>query len=239
MKILLPSYRSISWMVKAYVHMHEKYWGAPVVLLAEEDYSDGHFEFACPPWKEDVSWIDGKIPGEIPGWHFTDVLIWYLRQIEDEHVIVMLADYLLTAPVDTVLIGQLQEYMELHDEVMRGHIDYGGGYRSGQMTDKYKDIEIWEGEFLPSSLTPAIWNSQLLHDLMIPRDTAQGMESKGRGIYQKMVDEKGCRSIAAKPGMVEYINCIRGRDMSSMVMTHAVYDEVQHLLDIPVHIFIE
>ncbi len=233
MKILLPAYRSIDWIVKAYAHMHELYWDAPVVLLAEEDYSDGQFECAIPPWKEDATWVDGDVPNEIPGHHFTDVLFWYLKQIEDTHVIIMLADYLLSAPVDIKSLIQLQEYMELHKEVMRGHIDAGGGwYKLSKQTDLYKDIEIWEDNFLPSSLTPAIWNVDLLQRLMVHRDSAHGLESKGRDIFYKMAEEEGIRSVAAKPGMVSYINCIRGGDMSHMVMTHEIYKEVKQYINI-------
>jgi len=234
MKILLPSYRTIGWLVKAYARMHEKYWGDPVVLLAEEDYSEGQFEFACPPWKEDATWVDGDVPGEFPTHHFTDVLIWYLRQIEDEHVIIMLSDYLLTAPVDKALIVQLQEYMELHKEVLRGHLERGGGFHSGQLTDTYRDLEIWEGHFLPTSLTPAIWNRELVLEMMRPRGTPWSFELHGRDMFPW----NGCRSIAPQPEMLSYLNCIRGRNMNSMVMTHAVYEEVKQFLKINVQQFI-
>jgi hypothetical protein len=234
-KILLPAYRSLGWIVKPYAIMHEKYWGEPVVLLAEEDYSEGYFDFASPPWREDLTWIDGKVPCEIPAHHFTDVLIWYLKQIGDQHVIIMLADYLLTAPVDKARILQLQEYMELDDHILRGHIDYGGGFYAGDMTDTYKNLEIWEGQFLPTSLTPAIWNRKLLLEMMHPREDAQRMELSGRNAFLL----SNYRSVAAKPGMVYYINCIRGRDMSHMIMTRDLYAEIGQYLRIPVYDFID
>jgi len=234
MKILLPTYRRIGWIVKAYAHLHEKYWGDPVILLAEEDYSEGQLEFVRPPLEELILW-DAKddTPGQIPSRHFTDILIWYLRQIEDEHVIIMLADYLLTAPVDKELLAQLQAYMELNN-VLRGNISFDGGYYNGRMTDTYKDLEIWEGNFLPTSLTPAIWSRELLLEMMDWRDTAWGFEVNGRAKFPW----NGCRSIAPSPAMLRYINSLRGRSMRSMVMTQAVYDEVKQYLKINVQQFI-
>jgi len=234
-KILLPTYRSIGWIVKAYAHLHDLYWGEPVVLLAEEDYSEGQFDFVCPPWKEDASWCDGDVPNEIPSHHFTDVLIWYLKQIEDKHVIIMLADYLLTEPVKTYLIEQFQEYMELNDRILRGHIGYSEAFYQGQCVDKYKDLDIWEGKIYPASLCPAIWNRDLLLEMMEHRNTAWDFEVKGQAKFPW----NGCRSIAAQPIMVHYINSLRARDMRYMVMTRAVYDEVKQYLKIGVQQFIE
>lgn len=235
MKILLPTYRSIGWIVKAYAYLHEKYWGAPVVLLAEEDYSEGQFELACPPWREDASWVDGDVSNEIPSHHFTDVLIWYLKQIEDKHVIIMLADYLLTEPVKVHLIDQFQKYMELNDRILRGHIGYSEAFYRGQIVDTYKDLEIWEGELYPASLCPAIWSRELLLEMMQPRNTAWDFEVRGQAKFPW----DGCRSIAAQPIMIRYMNSLRARDMSHMVMPRTVYDEIKQYLKIDVQHFID
>lgn len=236
MKIILPTYKRIGWIVKAYAHLHKKYWGEPVVLLAEADYSEGQLEFVLPPLNELILWdAADDTPGEIPGRHFTDILIWYLRQIEDEHVIIMLADYLLTAPVDTKLIGQLQEYMELDSTILRGHIECGGGFTLGQNTDSYKDLEIWEGNFLPTSLCPAIWNRHLLLEMIPWRHTSLGFEISCRDLFPS----SGLRSVATKPGMVHYINAIRGRNMNFMVMSREVYAEVGQYLKIEQQHFID
>jgi len=234
-KILLPTYKRIGWIVKAYAHLHEKYWGAPVILLAEEDYSEGQLEFVRPPLEELILWdAPDDTPGEIPGRHFTDILIWYLRLIEDEHVIIMLADYLITGPVDTEMLLQLQEYMESNN-VLRGNISFDDGYYDGQMTDTYKDLEIWEGGFLSTSLTPAMWNRERLLEMMNWRNTAWSFEIEGRNKFPW----DGCRSIAPQPAMLHYINSIRGRNLNSMVMTRAVYEEVKQFLKINVQQFVD
>lgn len=235
MKILLPTYKRIGWIVKAYAHLHEKYWGESVILLAEEDYSEGRLDFVRPPLEELILWdAPDDTPGEIPGRHFTDILIWYLRLIEDEHVIIMLSDYLITAPVNTELIKQLQEYMELNN-VLRGNISCDGGFCNGQVTDTYKDLEIWEGNFLPTSLTPAMWDRKLLLEMMKWTGTAWSFELNGRDKFPW----GGCRSIAPSPGMLRYINSLRGRSMTSMVMTRAVYAEVAKYLEIKTQQFID
>lgn len=224
MKVILVTYRDIGWIVKAYVHLHQKYWGAPVVLLAEDDYSDGVFEFIRVPNEAGLEWENNTIPP----WHFSDVLFWYFRQIEDKHVIIMLADYLITHPVDTTRLKQLEEYMNLHDNILRGQVGDDTGLCIGTKTEVYKDISIWDGGFLPTSLTPGMWNRDFLMELMTVHDTPWGIESKGR---EKFI-AKGWRSIAPAPGCVRYLNAIRGRQMDSIVITEEVYREVGHFLHI-------
>jgi len=224
MKVILPTYRSIGWIVKAYAHLHRKYWGAPVVLLAEEDYSEGEFEFVRPPNDDKIKWING----EIPGWHFTDVLTWYLQQIPDEHVIIMLADYMITKPVDIVRLLMLEEYMALHSNTLRGQVGDDSGLCRGTLVERYKTIDIWEGNFLSTSLTPGMWDRMMVLDMMHRCDTAWGMELKGRDRFLK----ENWRSIAPSPGCVSYINALRGRQMDGIVMTEEVYREVGHFLKI-------
>lgn len=225
MKVILPTYKRIGWIVRAYAHLHKKYWGVPVVLLAEDDYSDGQFEFVQPPNDEYLVWDKGEIPCD----RFTDVLIWYLEQIQDQHVLIMLADYLVTRPVNVALLAQLEEYMQGRN-ILRGQVGDDKGLDRGQMTDTYKNIEIWEGNFLPTSLTPALWNRELFLEMINPADTPWGVEIKGRDKFPW----NGCRSIAPKPGILSYVNAFRGRDMSYIVLTKAIYEEVGQYIKTPV-----
>lgn len=223
MKVLLPSYRSIGWIVQAYAYLHEKYWGAPVVLIAEEDYSGGRFEFARPP--DEIMVMKN---GEIPASRFTDCLAWYMRKIEDEHVLIMLSDYLIYRPVDVDRLEQLQEYMAEHD-ILRGQVgdDTGFAY-AGQKTDTYKDIDIWEGKFLATSLTPAVWSRKQLLDMMPLNHDSQAMEQKCKEAFYK----GEYRSIAPAPGIMAYLNSLRGRDMTRIVLTEEVYNEVRQFIRI-------
>lgn len=221
MRIVLPTYRSIGWIVQAYAHLHAKYWGAPVTLLAEEDYSYGRFEFVHPPDE-----VASPYKGEIPSGKFSDVLIWYLEQIEEMHVLIMLADYLIERPVDVERLAQLEEYMEDHAPILRGQVGDDGGYCSGTRTDVYKDIAIWEGGFLPTSLTPGLWNRLQFLEIVPHGVDAWGVEMRGRDRFC----QGGYRSIAPAPGILSYLNAIRGRDMTQVVLRESVYHEVSSFL---------
>ena len=217
--------------MNAYVHLHQKYWGVPVTLLAEEDYSGGEFEFLRPPEGEGVRWQGEEIATD----SFSSVLIWYLRQIEDKHVIIMLADYMITEPVDEKRLLQLEEYMCAHGNILRGQVGDDGGYCCGQKTDVYKDISIWEGNFLPTSLTPGMWDRALLLEMMDIGLSAWAMEIKGRDKFFRA----GWRSIAPSPGCMSYLNALRGRSLENIVMTEEVYQEIGQFLQIQPKAFIK
>jgi hypothetical protein len=221
MRVVLPTYRSIGWIVKAYALLHEKYWGVPVTLLAEDDYSDGQFEFVRAP-------TGFMVDGEVHSSYFTDTLIWYLRRIPDEFVIVMLADYLITEPAHVDRLSILEEYLTLHKEIMRGQVGDDGGYCGGELTETFQGLAMWEGNFLATSLTPGMWSRQKLLLIAQPGTDAWGFEQRGRDKFLS----KGYRSVAPAPGCLSYINALRGRDMHNIVITEEVYAQVKHLLKI-------
>jgi len=211
--------------------LHEKFWDAPVTLLAEADYSDGKFEFVSPPG--DV--CNSPPSGVIPSSSFSNVLLWYFQQIEDMHILIMLADYFIDKPVDVERLAQLEEYMEAHAPILRGQVGDDGGYCSGHKIDTYKDIALWEGGFLPTSLTPGLWNRQQFLKIIPNGVDAWGTEIRGRNGFLA----GGYRSIAPSPGILSYLNAIRGRDLTKICITEEVYKEVTGYLRVKPTMFVQ
>lgn len=226
MTILVPTYRSINWILYAYARLLVKYWGEKFTIMAEEPFIDSNeefndrWEFIKPNFAE----------SEIHGGEYHETLRWTLNELEDNFVTIMCADYLIHKPVDKERIQQTIEYMEANDNVLRANL--GPNILSKTHSTKiedYKDIEIYEGHFLPTSLTPGIWNRERLLELMAKMEnshTAWDLELRGRDALPKT----GFRSIAIFPEPVEYINAIRGRNNEQIVITQEVYDEVKDLI---------
>ena len=224
MRVILPTYYSIRWIVPIYERLHSEYWGAPVTLIAESDYSGGRFEFVPPP-----KGIHSG--GEIWSGNFSDVLIWYLYQIEDEHVVIMLADYLLRSKVDTDKLSKLEAYMQSHPNVLRGQVG-AGGMDAAKLIETWDGLEIWEGNFLQTSLTPGLWNRKLLLEMMKPGLTSWGVETVGQGIFL----QRPWRSVAPSRGRIEdngimaYTNAQRGKDIGNVLMTEEQKVKVGHMV---------
>jgi len=219
MKILLFTYREIKWILSAYDVLHKKYWGEPYTLIAEEDYL-GSGDFIKPPFAGD----------SIHGGSYHEVMRWTLNEIQDEFVLIMCADYLLYTPVKKYVIEQIIEYMTENPTVLRAQIGNNSGIiQRATKTDEYKDITILEHNFLPTSLTPGLWNKKLLVDLMSKMSgshTAWDMELRGRDIYPNT----GYRSLGVTPEPMQYINALRGRNNNSIVITQDVYNEVKEFI---------
>lgn len=227
MKVVVMSYRSIAWLVKPFVYLHQKYWGCPVTLLAEEDYSEGAFDFFQPP--DSIAMPKSK---EIPAYRFSDVLVWYLRQIEDEHILLMMGDFLIYQPVDVVRLQELQEYMHEHD-VVRGQVGDDNFCQFSRLVDHYQHLDIYEGGFRISSLNAALWNRQMLLD-MIPLNADPWAVENRCG---ESIEQRGLRSIATMPGIMACLNVIRSREATHPVLPESVYREIEHLLPMKIHTF--
>lgn len=198
------------------MHLHKKYWGVPVTFLAEEQYLP-NCEFVIPP--HTVSTIEAG--------DFSDVLIWYLGQLNDKFIIIMLSDYLITKQVNTDTINVLLRYMNEHPNVLRCQIGNMFGIESSSShTDTIGDIRIFEGNFLPTSLTPAIWNRELLLEMMVSLTCPWGFEIKGRDKFDSM----NWRSIWPVPEPIDYINSIRGRVPDKMVTNQQLVTEIGHMI---------
>jgi hypothetical protein len=217
MKIIIPTYRDIQWILPCYMHLHHKYWNHPVTIIAEENYLPD-CEFVIPPQADN---------GTVQSGDFSDVLIWYLLQLKDKFICIMLSDYMITKPVGVDMIYALIGYMDEHDNILRCQLgNMFGSENSSRQTDTIGDIEIREGNFLPTSLTPGIWNRELLLEMLNSNTCAWGLEIKGR---DKFVSSSW-RSICPVPQPIDYINALRGRITDKMVSTPEIIAEIGHMI---------
>lgn len=216
MRTLVFTYRDIQWMLPIYDRLHKKYFETPYTLVAEEDYRKGG-DFIKPPSPDHAG-------------DFTEALRWTLNQITDEFVLVMFADHIITSQVNMVIIEQIIEYMSSNKTVLRTQIgDHSGLMQYGTKTETYKDLELYEHNFLPTSLTPGIWNRDLLikfMQLLGGTTTPWGFEIRGRDAFSG----SGYRSLGLNVEPMCYINSLRGRNNTSMVISQRTYEEVKDLI---------
>ena len=231
MRILIFTYREINWILYCYARMHMKHWGEKFTIIAEQEYinSDedfnGCYDFIKPPFENN----------EIEGGDYNEVLRWTLdERIDDDFVTIMCADYLIDKPVKKDIIEQTIEYMKLNPTVLRAQLgNHSGVNQRATKTDEYKDIIIKEHNFLPTSLTPGIWNRKNLLELMKNMNgshTAWDVEIKGRDAFPS----SGFRSIGVDPESISYINALRGRNNNHIVISQDVYNATRDL--IPDHV---
>jgi hypothetical protein len=226
MRILVPTYREINWILYPYAHLHKKYWGERITVVAEQPYINSDeelkdcFDFFAPNF-------DGNT---IEGGEYHETLKQTLRHFDDKFVTIMCADYLIYKPVDVAMITVLLEYMDTHDNVLRANLGINNGMGSSPVVEKFNNIEIREGNFLPTSLTPGIWNRELLFEMMeheMPTSkTAWDVEVKGHDA----LCNNHLRSIGVAPEPIHYINAIRGRQNYELYMIQEIYDQIKHLI---------
>lgn len=190
-----------------YMEQHREHWGAPVTLIAEQDYSDGKYKFLQPPT------IEG---GTIPNGNYRDTLLWTLEQIKNKFVVIMMADYLIYEDVDKNTINKMCQYMRTDSNILRIELGNARGIEQvADHTDTFKGIKILEHNFLPSALTPGIWNREGLIDMAKHTGpTAWDMELDGRDWFAK----SGKRSLGSDHTPIIYENALRARDNVNLVL---------------------
>ncbi len=217
MRVILPTYKHIGFIVKPFFHFWNKFCGLPVTMIAEEDYSEGLCEFRKPPHIVDSD-------GSIFSGDFGDVLKWCLDRCEEELVIIMLADYLLTKQVNMDELKEIEEYMLANPNVFRCQIGDGAGVSGSLYKEKkYKSFEIYDGPHHQCSLTPGIFRRKMLVEFLRPGQSAWGVEDEGRNY----VSARGWKSLWIEPSPMTYLNALRGRQIHDLVMPKDMFEEVK------------
>jgi hypothetical protein len=219
MKIIIPIYRDIAWILPIYFYLHKKYWGEEILLLGEEHYIKD--DAICKSVA--MQWVNHETT---PSDYFSNCLLIALNQMDDNQVIIMLPDYLLTKEVDSAIIYKMQDYMSSNVDVLRCQLGTYTISNSKLFIEKYKNIDIYERGFHPTNLTPGIWNRKLLIELLGDRWTAWDVENKCQDKFLM----SNMRSICPVPEPIDYINGIRSRNNNTLVVNNKVFEEIQHLI---------
>jgi hypothetical protein len=231
--ILTIGYSGIAWVAPLYYQQLHKYLGPHRShLLSDVNLvpDDPLVEFHRPPGSG--VWEASEF---VPGLH------WFMQRCQHQFIIMHMLDYLLLGPANLGPLDDIVAYMEAHPEVLRADIssDYSAIPYSVH-TERYRSLNIFEcppdrkGCFLPSSLCPAVWNVNLLRELMPRHGNPWSFE---RHLEQSYLQRPELRSIIATPELFQYVNMCRGRDQNRICMATSIYDEVKHM--IPAHIGID
>jgi len=117
-----------------------------------------------------------------------------LRQIPNRYLLVLMEDYLLTQKADTGVLVQLVEFIE---EQNAGYLRIYPCPGPSRVTTQAAGLEIGEidrHESYRCSLQAALWDKQILDDLLVDGESAWDFELKGSKRSGKM--EKPFLSIA-------------------------------------------
>lgn len=102
-----------------------------------------------------------------------------LQKIPHRYLMILMEDYLLTTQVDTVAIGRLLDYMRNHQT---GYLRLFPSPGPARVTDMVDDLEIGviePGEPYRVSLQAAIWDKQIVEELIVIGESAWDFEIQG------------------------------------------------------------
>ena len=210
-RIVVPISNLFHWELKPFFYFFDKFWDAnlTVTVLSSRDpnYQIDNLEYMQVPGgicqEGDWYW----------GW-FSNGIKWFLGQIPEPYVIIMMADHWLRTPVNTDTIATAVEYASANEDIFRISL-YGGTVANLECTETYKGIGFWECAsgrpdcFLTMSLVPALWNRKLLLE-MLP-DNWNPWEFESAGATSIRDGHPHFRCAMAIPPPIDYVHAARTR----------------------------
>lgn len=205
------------WCIDPFLFLANKFWPEKITVICECNFTPRSYN--CDFIKLSISTCPPQV--------FSNTLIQAMHRTPNEFCIIMLADYWIYKPVNTTNLSKSLDYMISRREVLR--TDIGDRIMGSKMTainDVIYECSEKRDCFLPTSLTPAIWNKknylQLLRNGLTPWKT----ELITRDAYLR----SSLRSVWCDPGPISYTNVLRSRDNLALVSRKELIDLIGHYI---------
>jgi hypothetical protein len=164
------------WLMQGFAHLFNTFWGAdqPVTVIGfnpPKFEMKGNFRFHSLG-------KENKPPGE-----WSNKLIALLDMVEDTHFILFLEDFWMTDKADVDCVHVLTNWMKDHPDALRMDL-----WRDRQAKKQAFDLETVHGYQIVEtpartkyqmSLQAAIWNRDLLREVLVPNESPWQVEIIG------------------------------------------------------------
>lgn len=218
-----------SWALKGFCYQFNKYWSGlqPVVIAG----------YKKPKFKLPDNFSFYSInKQEYPSKRWSTGLIHFLRDMRDDHFVLMLEDYWLCRGVNHQSIDTLHQFCQDHPQVLRMDLTDDRQY-SGQQRDfdyvpyyGYNDI-VWTPQDSPyqMSLQAAIWNRKLLLEVLHVDESAWQVETAGTATNVRNREDIWVLGTRQRP--VRYANVFKGGNSSpeALDLTYLLKADVDEL----------
>lgn len=186
------------WALKPFAYLFNIYWSElqPVVV----------FGYSRPDFRLPNNFNFYSISGmNYPAEKWSNGFIHFLKSVNDTHFVLMLVDYWLCRSVDVRGVAACMDYVANRHNVLRcdltGDRLYAGGMYDVDYWGCYDIIETPPSTPYQFSLQTAIWNKQLMLDLVVQDKTPWEVE-----LHTQVPDNY--RVIGTRQWPVRYANAI-------------------------------
>ena len=219
--------------IRPFAYLFNKYWGKDTEVLVA-GYTPPEFELP-----ENFSFISvGKFE-DYPIHKWSDSLIKLLGMIEDEVLVLMLEDYWLTRPVDTVAVNILADYARQFGYVLKIDLcadrlyafsatDYGHVAR----VDLIKSNP--DSQYHMSLMT-GVWRRDLLRKVLVPGWNPWEVEIAGTTHLRNMSMVEGIENIlvlGTRQWPVRHTLAFRGGDIGKLLLSDLSPNDIKELTEL-------
>lgn len=222
MRIVVPVYNKRHWALQPFSILFNKYWGGPVDIMC----------YSIPALKLPRNFNFVSVdPMDFPRDKWADGMLLYLKNIEDDTVVILLEDYWLVRSVDVEGVSVLSRVID--NDVIRIDLTtdrlYASGMKDVGYVGRYDIIEA-KGSQYQSSLQAGIWNRKLLIELLeslpVKKHSAWDVELEGTQI----IEERGYRVFGTRQNLVRYTNGVNDRDGIKLDFKGAIPEDKEMMI---------
>jgi len=172
--------------LKPFAYLFNKYWSPDVEVII------GGFSpptFTLPP---NFHFLSLGLMEDFPIGKWSNALIGMIRFLNDPLFVLMLEDYWLTRPVDTVCVELLLKMMKMKPEIVRMDLTadrkFAGGIRHYGSVAGYELLISDPNSMYHMSLMTAIWRGSQMLRVLVQDETPWDIEISGTDRLRQMRD---------------------------------------------------
>jgi len=157
------------WTLRPFAHLFNVFWSdiQPVVVAG----------YTKPEFRLPSNFVFHQIAKtNYPAERWSDGMIKFLNSVNDNFFVFMLCDYWITRDVDKIGVDMGLRFMDQHNNVLRYDLtddrQFAGGILNIGGWGHYDLVESPHGTPYQMSLQAAIWNRELLLQLLVPGKSA-------------------------------------------------------------------
>lgn len=231
---------NFQWELNPFFWLFNKFWDEtqPVEVVTVNPPSLPYSNLKYVRMHDDV-----LVDGDWDFGRYSDGVLWYLRQLKTQFVIILNSDYWLTDPVNLDVLKILINYMTKKKNVLRVQLGGNSGIdKYAPVKETYSSIKLLDCHknnphcFLKVTWIPGIWNRDLLQAVLQPGWNPWECEVNGT---EKLKGIKNMRSLGCNKVVINYrhVCCTRLRKIHLSAFPHDLGQDIRPLLSSDMEIY--
>jgi hypothetical protein len=209
-------------VLKPFAYLFNKYWSKEIEVIVG-GYNPPNFTLPS-----NFKFLTLGPQEDYPIGKWSDALIKMIKFLPDPFFVLMLEDYWITRPVDTVAVDMLFQYMQRNRNVIRMDLTadrkFAGGVEEYGRIGHLELLKSHPKSPYHMSLMCAMWRRELLLDILVPEETPWDIEIEGTN---RLKEKHDLLVLGTNNVPVKHTLAFRGGDKEKLLLDELEPEDVE------------